>query len=35
LAFLIKSKSNMDTSIPVSFEILESKLETLENGIYK
>lgn len=35
LAYLIKSKSNIDTSIPVSFETLGSKLDSLENGIYK
>lgn len=35
LANLIKTKSNIDTSIPVSFKILGSKLESLENGIYK
>ena len=35
LAYLIKSKSNMDISIPASFETLGSKLGSLENGIYK
>ena len=35
LAYLIKTKNFMDSSTPMSFNILGSKLNLLEDGIYK